>query len=44
MCLGAWSKMGYMRDSDVKAVTVLPDLEEDEEEGLLEDDWDLITK
>jgi hypothetical protein len=34
--------MGYVRDSDVKAVTVLPDLKEDEEEGLLEDDWDLI--
>jgi hypothetical protein len=44
MCLGAWSKMGYVRDSDLKAVTVLPDLKEDEEEGLLEDDWDLITK
>jgi hypothetical protein len=44
MCLGAWSKMGYVRDSDVKAVTVLPDLKEDEEEGLVEDNWDLITK
>jgi hypothetical protein len=42
MCLGAWSKMGYVRDSDVKAVTVLADLKEDEEEDSLADDWDAI--
>ena len=42
MCLGAWSLMGYVRDSDVKAVTMLPDLEDDEEEPL-EENWDVIT-
>jgi len=42
MCLGAWSLMGYVRDSDVKAVTMLPDLEEDEDEEPLEEDWDVI--
>ena len=41
MCLGAWSLMGYVQDSDVKAVTMLPDLEGDEEEPL-EENWDLI--
>ena len=41
MCLGAWSLMGYVRDSDVKAVTMLPDLEDDEEEPL-EENWDMI--
>jgi len=41
MCLGAWSLMGYVQDSDVKAVTMLPDLEDDEEEPL-EENWDVI--
>lgn len=43
MCLGAWSLMGYVKDSDLKAVTVLPDLKEGEEEIPLAKDWDLIT-
>lgn len=42
LCLGAWSLMGYVKDSDVKAVTVLPDLKEGEKEEPLGDDWDLI--
>ena len=41
MCLGAWSLMGYVQDSDVKAVTMLPDLEDDKEEPL-EENWDVI--
>jgi len=41
MCLGAWSLMGYIRYSDVKAVTMLPDLEDDDEEPL-EENWDAI--
>jgi hypothetical protein len=43
MCLGAWSLMGYVKDIDIKAVTILPDLQEDEEEEPLDDNWDLIT-
>ena len=42
MCLGAWSLMGYVWDSDVKAVTMLPDLKEHEEEEPLEENWDVI--
>ena len=34
--------MGYVKDSDVKAVTVLPDLKEGEKEEPLDDNWDLI--
>ena len=34
--------MGYVRDGDVKAVTVLPDIKEGEEEEPLANDWDLI--
>jgi hypothetical protein len=40
MCLGNWSKLGYVRDKDVLAVTILPDVEGDEEE--LPDGWDAI--
>ena len=42
MCFGAWSLMGYVWDSDVKAVTMLPELKEDEEEEPLKENWDLI--
>jgi hypothetical protein len=42
MCLGAWSLMGYVKDIDIKAVTALPDLKEDEEEEPLDNDWDFI--
>jgi hypothetical protein len=42
MCLGAWSLMGYVKDSDVNEVTVLPDLKEGEEEEPLDDNWDSI--
>ena len=43
MCVGAWSLRGYVKDSDLKAVTVLPDLKEGEEEEPLDENWDLIT-
>jgi hypothetical protein len=43
MCLGAWSLMGYVKDRDLKEVTVLPDLKEGEKEEPLADNWDLIT-
>jgi hypothetical protein len=40
MCLGNWSKLGYVTDKDVLAVTIMPDVEGDEEE--LPDGWDSI--
>ncbi|KAF8801348.1 hypothetical protein BYT27DRAFT_7115186, partial [Phlegmacium glaucopus] len=42
MCLGVWSVMGYVKDTDMMAVTAMPDLKENEEEGPLDDDWDAI--
>ncbi|KAF8805652.1 hypothetical protein BYT27DRAFT_7061588, partial [Phlegmacium glaucopus] len=41
MCLGVWSLMGYVDDSDVKAVTILPDVKADKED-ILKEDWDMI--
>jgi hypothetical protein len=40
MCLGNWSKLGHVRDQDVLAVTMLPDVEGDEED--IQDGWDAI--
>jgi len=42
MCLGAWSLLGFVKDSDVKAVVVLPELRADEDEDELEIHWDRI--
>jgi hypothetical protein len=41
MCLGVWSRMGYVRDEDVNAVAIMPDL--DGEEDLLVPGWDSIS-
>ena len=42
MCLGVWSLLSFVRDSDVKAVVILPELCADEDEGELEIEWDKI--
>ena len=41
MCVGEWSLRGYVKNSDVNEVVVLPDIEGDEEE--LDDSWDEIN-
>jgi hypothetical protein len=40
MCVGAWSLLGYVKDGDIKAVTILPEVEGLEER--LEENWDRI--
>jgi hypothetical protein len=42
MCLGIWSLLGFVKDSDVKAVIILPELHADEDKGELEIHWDSI--
>ena len=43
MCLGVWSRLGFITDSDVKAVViVLPELNDDDEETELDINWDSI--
>ena len=37
LCLGVWSLMGYVKNEDIQAATVLPDVGEDEIEDLPED-------
>lgn len=40
MCLGVWSLMGYVHDSDVNAAALLPEVDGDENE--LDVDWDAV--
>ena len=40
MCLGVWSLMGYVKDSDIQAATVKPEVSGEEKE--LVDGWDDI--
>lgn len=40
MCVGAWSKLGFVKDKDVIEATRLPEIEGDEEEPAM--DWDTI--
>ncbi|KAF8873248.1 hypothetical protein BD779DRAFT_1452095, partial [Infundibulicybe gibba] len=42
MCLGVWSKLGYVLDNDVLAVAA--NKKDVDEEGDLEDDWDAIVQ
>ena len=41
LCLGVWSPMGYVKNEDIQAATVLPEVGADEIEDLPED-WDTI--
>ena len=43
MCLGIWSKLEFVTDSDIKAtVIVLPELHAEEDEDDLNITWDRI--
>ena len=41
ICLGSWSLMGYVKDKDIMAVTVIPEVAGNEEE--LAEGWDSIS-
>ena len=43
MCVGAWSLCGFVKDSDIKAATVLPELARNATEDELSLDWDAIV-
>ena len=40
LCVRVWSLMGYVKDEDVKAAAVLPEVNGEEEE--LATDWDSL--
>ena len=44
LCLGVWSQLGFITDSDVRAaVVVLPEMNGDDEEIELDVNWDRIS-
>ena len=42
MCLGAWSRLGFVKDRDIKAVVILPDILANMKEDDLAVGWDTI--
>jgi hypothetical protein len=42
MCLGVWSLLGYVKDSDIKAVAILPEVPAGTKEDDLAVGWDDI--
>ena len=43
MCLGVWSQLGYVKDSDIEAVVSLPEVPVNEKEEALAIGWDTIN-
>ena len=43
MCLGVWSRLGYVKDSDIKPVVTLPEVPAFGKEDDLEVGWDTIV-
>ena len=44
MCLGVWSRLGYVQDVDIKAVVSLPEIPADGKEDDLPQDWDGLVE
>ena len=42
LCLGAWSKAGYVKTSDLRKTAQLPELDGDASDFEMEDGWDAI--
>ena len=42
MCLGAWSLLGYVKDSDIKTIITLPELPASAKEDVLAAGWDMV--
>ena len=42
MCLGAWSRLGFVNDSDIKTVVRLPEIPANTKEEDIAVGWDAI--
>lgn len=42
LCVGTWSRMGFVSDRDVRASVILPEVEEEESDKDVEEGWDKI--
>ena len=43
MCVGIWSLLGFMEDSDIRAVVSLPGVPANKREGCLVAGWDMVN-
>jgi hAT family C-terminal dimerisation region len=43
LCLGSWSLQGFVKDSDARAIAMLPDVEGDDLDFEMEEGWDKIV-
>jgi hypothetical protein len=43
LCLGSWSLQGLVKDKDVKAVAMLPEVVGDDSDFEMEQGWDKIN-
>ena len=43
MCLGVWSRLGYVKDIDIKAVVILPEVPGNKKEDEVAVGWDAIV-
>ena len=43
MCLGVWSQLGYVKDSNIKAVVALPGVSANKKAEALPVGWDAIN-
>jgi hypothetical protein len=44
LCLGCWSRLGLVRDGDVKAAALLPEVEGTDSDYEMEEGWDHIAE
>jgi hypothetical protein len=43
MCLGVWSRLGYVKYTDIKAVAILPEVTTTTKEAEIAVGWDAIV-
>jgi hypothetical protein len=44
LCLGSWSLLGLVKNDDVKAAALLPEMEGTDSDYEMEDGWDHIAE
>ena len=43
MCLGVWSRLGYVNDIDIRAVVILPEVSTNTQSAEIAAGWDAIV-
>jgi len=43
MCLGVWSRLGYVNDIDIRAIVILPEVSTNTQSAEIAAGWDAIV-